>query len=103
MNKIKEFLKPTPLKIILTIVSFVLAHVIQFIFRMGVMDYWFLGVPLKFEEAWGPCHPSETVCHSSNWFFLVIDIIFWYIIAALIYLGIRKIKKGNKNEIKGFY
>ncbi len=92
MSKIIHFLKPTIGKIVVTIILLVLAHVVQILIRAGIVDYWVIGVPFHFEQTWGPCLPEE-ICYSFNWFLLIIDIIFWYLISCFIVFLWKKYKK----------
>ena len=95
MNQfVKQFFGPSwksaIIKIVLGIILFVVITFIHAI-TWSVADYWASGWPLHFSESWGPCPPGE-VCHSSNTFALVFDIVFWYLILCLIILLYRKVK-----------
>jgi len=92
MSKIIHFLKPTTGKVVVTIVLLVLVHVVQILIRAGIVDYWVIGVPFHFEQTWGPCLPEE-ICYSFNWFLLIIDIIFWYLISCFMVFLWNKYKK----------
>ena len=80
----KALLKPTLVKIILALGLFLL---FSYLWRMYVIstisDTFPWGFPLKFYEAWGPCPPGE-ICSESNTFFLMVDIVFWYIVSAIL-------------------
>lgn len=95
MNQfIKQFFGPTwksaIIKIVLGIILFV---VVTFIHRITwqVLDYWELGWPLHFFKSWGPCSPGG-ICHSSNTFALVFDIVLWYLVLCLIIFLYKKVK-----------
>ena len=79
----KALLKPTLVKIILALGLFLL---FSYLWRMHVIstisDSFPWGFPLQFYEAWGPCPPGE-ICSESNTFFLIVDIVFWYIVSAI--------------------
>jgi len=80
----KIFLKPSPLKIILTFSLFVAASYLWRLFVTSRMtDIFPLGFPLPFFLAWGPCPPGE-ICSDFNGLWLVVDIIVWYVISAFI-------------------
>ena len=93
MRKIIQFLRPSIGKIVVTIVLLVLAHGVQILIRAGITDYWVIGVPFHFQQTWGPCLSPETVCRSFNWFLLIIDIIFWYLISCFMVFLWKKYKK----------
>lgn len=80
----KNILKPTALKFILTLILFVLS---SYLWRMYVTstisDTFPWGFPLQFYTAWGPCPPGE-ICNEANFFFLILDIAFWYIVSGFL-------------------
>ena len=83
----RTILKPTLLKIVLALVLFVLS---SYLWRMYVIstisDTFPWGFPLQFYIGWGPCPPGE-VCSESNLFFLVVDLMFWYLVSGLLLSG----------------
>ncbi|HSL47243.1 MAG TPA: hypothetical protein VK897_27635 [Anaerolineales bacterium] len=78
----KTILKPTLLKIALTLVLLVLS---SYLWRMYVTstisDTFPWGFPLQFYLAWGPCPPGE-VCSENNVLFLILDLMFWYMVSG---------------------
>ena len=80
----KNLLRPTVLKIIL---AFVLFAAFSWLWRMYVIsnisDTFPLGFPLQFFLAWGPCQAGEN-CSEFNTLYLTLDVIFWYIIGAIL-------------------
>ncbi len=86
----KTLLKPTVLKIIL---MFVLLIASSWLWRMYVIstisDTFPLGFPLQFFLAWGPCQAGEN-CSEFNGLYLALDIIFWYIVGAVLALWFQK-------------
>ena len=88
----KAFLQPTLLKIVLAIFLFVIASWLWYLFVTATLSDTFpLGFPLAFLTAWGPCPPGES-CSESDLFYLVLDILFWYLVSAL---GIWLIQRKN--------
>jgi hypothetical protein len=89
----KTLLRPTLLKIAL---AFVLFALFSYLWRMYVVstisDTFPWGFPLQFYLAWGPCPPGE-VCNESNFLYLLIDILFWYIVSA--FLGSKLVKASS--------
>ena len=79
----RTILKPSLLKIILTLMLFVLS---SYLWRMYIIstisDTFPWGFPLQFYLGWGPCPPGE-VCSESNLFFLALDLVFWYLVSGL--------------------
>ena len=86
----KTFLKPSVLKIIIT---FALLIVSGWLWRMYVIstisDTFPLGFPLQFFLAWGPCQAGGN-CSEINGLYLALDIIFWYIVSAVLALRFQK-------------
>ena len=80
----KTFLRPTVLKIVLT---FVLLIASSWLWRMYIIstisDTFPLGFPLQFFLAWGPCQ-AEQNCSEFNGLYLTLDIVFWYIVGAIL-------------------
>lgn len=86
----KTFLRPTALKIIF---AFILFAVSSWLWRMYVVasisDTFPLGFPLQFFLAWGPCRAGQN-CSETNGLYLILDIVFWYIVSALLVFRFRK-------------
>jgi hypothetical protein len=77
-------LKPTLFKIILASALLLLSSYLWRIYITStVSDTFPWGFPLQFYLGWGPCPPGE-VCSQSNVFFLLLDLIFWYVISAFV-------------------
>jgi len=80
----KAILKPSLLKIVVTVV---LLAVSSWLWRMFIMstisDTFPLGFPLQFFLSWGPCQAGEK-CSEFNGLWLVLDILIWYVISAFV-------------------
>jgi hypothetical protein len=78
------FLKPSLTKIVLTLALFALS---SYLWRSYVIstisDTFPWGFPLQFYLAWGPCPPGE-ICSESNLFFLLLDLVFWYLVSGIL-------------------
>ena len=84
MKKIKELVKLSLGKIILTVILFFIS-ILQQIFSMGGGG---LGFPLIYLTI-----PSEPPLGNTFYLlYLIIDIIFWYIISCLIMLSYNKLR-----------
>jgi hypothetical protein len=85
----KAIIKPSLLKISLAFVLLVLS---SFLWRAYVIstisDTFPWGFPLQFYMAWGPCPPGE-ICSESSVFFLILDLVFWYLISGLLISRIK--------------
>ena len=97
----KNFLKPGTLKIIL---AFVLFFAASYLWRMfiisSISDTFPWGFPLQFYLAWGPCPPGKTCVEFNGWW-LLIDIVIWYVISALIIrLPSKRNVAGSSTEAK---
>jgi hypothetical protein len=92
----KTLLKPTLPKIAL---AFVLFALFIYLWRMYVVstisDTFPWGFPFQFYLAWGPCPPGE-VCNESNFLYLFIDILFWYIMSAVLVLAFGRKLENRK-------
>ena len=86
----KTLLKPTVLKIILTLILFT---AFSWLWRMFVMstisDTFPLGFPLQFFLVWGPCQAGQN-CSEFNGLYLTLDIVFWYIADAFLVFRFQK-------------
>jgi hypothetical protein len=92
MTSLKTFLSPSLAKIILTCVLLVLfSYLWRWYIISTISDTFPWGFPLQFYLAWGPCPPGE-ICSESNIFYLIIDILFWYIVSAFL---VSKLVKTN--------
>jgi hypothetical protein len=78
----KAIRKPSWLKTLLTIALLLLS---SYLWRLVVIarisDTFPWGFPLQFYLAWGPCPPGE-ICNESNFFFVLLDLVFWYMISG---------------------
>lgn len=80
----KTILKPTLRKFILTLVLLMLSSYLWRVYTIStISDTFPWGFPLQFYLAWGPCQAGE-VCSESNVFYLIIDILFWYIVSGFL-------------------
>ena len=86
----KTILKPTLLKVIATLVLFA---AFSWLWRntvgLAIMDVSYYGVPWHYFVAWGPCQPGGN-CSEFNGLYLTLDIIFWYIVSAILISRFRK-------------
>jgi hypothetical protein len=80
----KAILKPTLLKIILALGFFILSSLLWRAYVIStISDTFPWGFPMQFYMAWGPCPPGE-VCSETNFFFLILDLVFWYLVSGLL-------------------
>ena len=90
--KFKDFFKPTTGKVILTIILFVFLGFLSSL----VTDVARHGFPLiYYEKGLMPCPPSTLICDRSpdfNFFYLLIDLIIWYLVICLIVFTYTKIR-----------
>jgi hypothetical protein len=89
---IKELFKPSILKIIIAVSLLFIFSYMQGSFFMGG-DYFPFGSPFFFYYKSSIFGPAEY-----NIFFLIPDIIIWYIISSLIVIGITKFHKDKYNK-----
>jgi len=91
-SMLKNALKPTLLKVILTILFLVTASILwrQFVIST-ISDTFPWGFPFQFYLGWGPCQPRET-CFEFNGLGLVLDIAIWYLVS-----GFMVVKFGKSN------
>ena len=91
-TSMKAIFKPTFLKILLTLVLLVVS---SYLWRMYVIarisDTFPWGFPLQFYLAWGPCPPGK-ICSETNFFFFILDVLFWYIASAFLVSGIANVR-----------
>ena len=84
------FLKPNFWKIVLTFLLFFVSSAIWQVYVLSrISDTFPAGFPFEFFVAWGPCPPGET-CSEFNGLFLILDLLIWYVISALIVVGVLK-------------
>ncbi|MEK6750981.1 MAG: hypothetical protein AABZ00_01845 [Chloroflexota bacterium] len=99
----KSLLKPTLIKIILTFVLLVLSSWLWgMVVRFVISDTCPIGFPLQFYLSWGPCPPG-TSCSEFNGLWLVVDLIFWYLVSALLTQWFQKLSRsrvGGKNKME---
>lgn len=80
----KAILKPTFLKLVLALVLFLLSSVLWRTYILStISDTFPWGFPLQFYIGWGPCPPGE-VCRETNAFFLLLDLVFWYLVSGFL-------------------
>lgn len=80
----KAILRPSLLKIVLAFVLLLISSLLWHSYVIAtVSDTFPWGFPLQFYLAWGPCPPGE-ICSESNFFFLLLDILFWYIMSGFV-------------------
>ena len=92
----RAILKPTLLKILLGLALFLLS---SYLWRMYVIstisDTFPWGFPLQFYMAWGPCPPGQ-LCSESSLFFLILDLVFWYIVSGFVVSKVARARSGQK-------
>jgi hypothetical protein len=94
-TSLKTFLRPTLAKITLTFALLALSSYLWRVYIIStISDTFPLGFPLQFYLAWGPCPPGE-ICSESNLFYLIIDILFWYIVSGFL-IVFANMKRENK-------
>jgi hypothetical protein len=80
----KAIINPTLLKIVLASSFFVLSSLLWRTYVIStISDTFPWGFPLQFYMAWGPCPPGE-LCSETNFFFLILDLAFWYMVSGLL-------------------
>ena len=80
----KAIVQPSLLKIILALVLLVVSSLIWRMYIIStISDTFPWGFPLQFYLAWGPCPPGE-VCSETNFFFLILDLVFWYLVSGVL-------------------
>ena len=79
-----SILKPALLKIVLAVILFFLSSYLWRIYVLSrISDTFPWGFPLQFYVGWGPCPPGQ-VCSESNFFFLLLDLVFWYLVSSFV-------------------
>lgn len=76
-----KFLKPSLLKIFVTIILFIVMNWMWNLKNMFIMDASFYGAPLTFFTSWGPCQIGQN-CSDFNGINLLADLVFWYLVCA---------------------
>jgi len=80
----RSILKPTLHKIALAVILFILSSYLRRIYVLStISDTFPWGFPLQFYVGWGPCPPGQ-VCSESNFFFLFLDLVFWYLVSGFV-------------------
>jgi len=85
----KNILKPTLIKLILTVIFLVVSSILwrQYVIST-ISDTFPWGFPFQFYLGWGPCQPGET-CSEFNALWLVLDIVIWYVVSGFIMIRFR--------------
>lgn len=87
-RKMRTLLRPTLLKIVLTLGLFALSSLLWRMYVTStISDTFPWGFPFQFYLAWGPCPPGE-ICRESNLLFLILDLLCWYIVSGALVSGI---------------
>jgi hypothetical protein len=98
MTSLRTILKPSFVKIVL---AFVLLLLFSYLWRTYIIstisDAFPWGFPLPFHLAWGPCPPGE-ICSESNIFYLMLDILFWYIVSGFLIMIFGKKLDNRQRE-----
>ena len=80
----KTLLKPSLLKIVLTLLLFAIFSYLWRIYIIStISDTFPWGFPLQFYLGWGPCPPGQE-CSQSNTFFFILDLVFWYLVSGFL-------------------
>jgi hypothetical protein len=88
----RAVLNPTLLKIILAFALFLLSSYLWRIYVIArISDTFPWGFPLQFYVGWGPCPPGQ-ICSESNFFFLILDFVFWYFVSGFVVSRISNIR-----------
>lgn len=88
----KNILRPTLSKLILTISLFFVSSALWRAFVIGrISDTFPHGFPFQYYLGWGPCPPGE-VCSEFNALYLILDWVIWYLVSAFIVNGLMKNK-----------
>jgi hypothetical protein len=86
----KNFLKPNLLKVIITIGLFTVFSWLWRIYIIStISDTFPFGFPFQFFLAWGPCQAGQN-CSEFNGLYLTLDLIFWYVVGAILVLRVQK-------------
>jgi TRAP-type C4-dicarboxylate transport system permease small subunit len=94
-----KFIKPMSVYIFLVLILLASSSFIwQMLVGRMLADTSFMGYPLHFYTAWGPCPPGAA-CTEFNLPYLILDIIFWLIVSAILIelYKWRRSKRANKN------
>jgi hypothetical protein len=78
-----KFLKPSLLKMVVTLILFVGLTWLWGLRNMFIMDASFHGLPLTFYTAWGPCQAGQA-CSEFNGLNFGLDLAFWYFVGAFL-------------------
>lgn len=93
----KDFIKPTIGKIILTIVLLIVFGFLFWSLLQTWTDLSVRGFPfIYYEKGIMPCSPSFPTCNDNiyfNIFYLLLDLIIWYLISCIIILIYNKFKR----------
>ena len=85
-------LKPTLLKILFALSLFLLSSFLWRIYVLSsISDTFPWGFPLQFYMAWGPCSTGQR-CSESNFFFLLLDLVFWYLVSGFVASGFASVR-----------
>ena len=80
----RAILKPTLLKILFASALFLLSSYLWRLYVIStISDTFPLGFPLQFYMGWGPCPPGQ-ICSESNFLFLMLDLVFWYMVSGFV-------------------
>ncbi len=86
-----KLFQPSIFKIALTLVLFAsLTWLWGVLGNLVIMDASFYGVPLHFYSVWGPCQIGSD-CSEFNGWYLVLDVLIWYVASALLVQGIKMV------------
>jgi hypothetical protein len=89
----KAIFKPSVQKIIPTLALLYISSALWRAYIIStISDTFPVGFPLQFFLVWGPCQAGQN-CSEFNWLNLVLDMLFWYVVSALIINRFVKVKK----------
>ncbi len=95
----KNFLRSSLIYLILGVVLlFASSFIWQMLVGRLLVDTSFMGYPLHFYTAWGPCPPGQA-CAEFNFPYLILDLVFWLIVGAILVelYKWRQSKNANKH------
>lgn len=88
-----DVLKPNLWKVVLTLILFFVSSAVWQLYVLShISDTFPAGFPFEFFITWGPCPPGES-CSEFNVFYLIFDLLLWYVVSALILNVGRFLKK----------
>ena len=88
----KDFIEPTTVKVIMTIILIIITYIIAYPFQICVPGPCFKGIPLGFYHSSGG-GVNFSYGREINYLNLLINFLFWYLASCMIISIYNKIKK----------